>query len=195
MKKIFLLFALLSCVSFSNAFAVVASDPCDTVMEGYARPEVLCTECIGVYDAIIGNRLDMGYTEDMCSELQQLVWWQEFIGRVKEYLIYDVQAASCLQEVVYVFDDLHNSACATNMTGAAFCISKGFCECSPNYYADMPIYDELHNGQGFNCLECPEPGVGAGGVLPITQCYLPAGSGESDTTGTWQYSQNCYYSE
>ena len=43
---------------------------------------------------------------------------------------------------------------------------------------------------GF-CRACPSPGTSAGGLNGITSCYVTGGS---DTTGSYSYTQNCYYS-
>jgi len=47
----------------------------------------------------------------------------------------------------------------------------------------------------LTCNTCPSGGTSsAGNNNAITNCYIRAGTGGSDSTGTWEYAQNCYYS-
>lgn len=44
------------------------------------------------------------------------------------------------------------------------------------------------------CERCPLPGTTAGlGATDVTDCYIAAGSIGRDTTGTYTYSSDCYY--
>ena len=61
-----------------------------------------------------------------------------------------------------------------------------FSACAAGEYKD--------NGQ---CLPCPQQMLGAtsaAGATAITQCYIPTGTGFFDTTGSGQYTADCYYS-
>lgn len=44
------------------------------------------------------------------------------------------------------------------------------------------------------CMPCPEPGTSAAASTVITDCYVPAGTGDTDTTGKWEYTADCHYS-
>lgn len=44
------------------------------------------------------------------------------------------------------------------------------------------------------CTLCPEPGTSAAASTVITDCYVPAGTGGTDTTGKWEYTADCHYS-
>lgn len=44
------------------------------------------------------------------------------------------------------------------------------------------------------CTLCPEPGTSAAASTVITDCYVPAGTGDTDTTGKWEYTADCHYS-
>ena len=76
-----------------------------------------------------------------------------------------------------------------NMTHAA-CTANGttYYACKPGYY--------LASG---NCVRCPSSG-GVYGTTPdnntggITSCYIPSGNSGSDATGSFTYTENCYYS-
>lgn len=63
------------------------------------------------------------------------------------------------------------------------------------YTARKPGYYLSSGG----CLCCPSSG-GIYGTTPdkntgdITSCYLPAGTGNSDTTSKSEYTSNCHYS-
>jgi len=48
-------------------------------------------------------------------------------------------------------------------------------------------------GLNGKCIDCPDNGTSAPESQFINSCYIPAGQGGSDGTGTWQYDQNCYY--
>ncbi|MBQ8293850.1 MAG: hypothetical protein IJX89_00490 [Alphaproteobacteria bacterium] len=60
-------------------------------------------------------------------------------------------------------------------------------QCRAGYYGD-----------GTTCTRCPSSGgvygTSAAGSTAITSCYIPANSSMSDTTGTYTFTSNCYYS-
>ena len=62
--------------------------------------------------------------------------------------------------------------------------TKTYTSCKPGYYLS-----------GGTCQSCPSGGTSAdkntGGV---TACYLPSGTTGSDSTGSYTYTANCYYS-
>ena len=62
--------------------------------------------------------------------------------------------------------------------------TKTYTSCKPGYYLS-----------GGACQSCPSGGTSAdkntGGV---TSCYLPSGTTGSDSTGSYTYTANCYYS-
>ena len=62
--------------------------------------------------------------------------------------------------------------------------TKTYTSCKPGYYLS-----------GVACHSCPSGGTSAdkntGGV---TVCYLPSGTTGSDSTGSYTYTANCYYS-
>jgi len=54
-------------------------------------------------------------------------------------------------------------------------------------------------GTGTSCTRCPSSGgvygtTSGAGATKITECFLPAGTAFSDTTGSGTYTENCYYS-
>ena len=48
-------------------------------------------------------------------------------------------------------------------------------------------------GTGKSCTACPNGGTSPAGSTSITQCYIPAGTAFSDTTGNGTYTGNCNY--
>ena len=64
--------------------------------------------------------------------------------------------------------------------------------CAAGYYG-KPTNDTS------GCTKCPSSGNVAGQSVAgsnsaITSCYIPANTSLSDSTGTYQYTSNCYYS-
>lgn len=71
--------------------------------------------------------------------------------------------------------------------GACEATTKTYTSCKPGYY--------LSSG---TCMRCPSSG-GAYGTSAdrntggITECYLPSGTTGSDSSGSFTYTGNCYY--
>ena len=45
------------------------------------------------------------------------------------------------------------------------------------------------------CTACPDGGTSSAGATSVTQCYIPTTTTFTDSIGTYNYSENCYYSE
>lgn len=43
------------------------------------------------------------------------------------------------------------------------------------------------------CANCPIPGTSVAGATSITDCFIPAGKTVSDETGSYIYTEDCYY--
>lgn len=76
-------------------------------------------------------------------------------------------------------------------TANAACTQTGtiYTSCKPGYYLF-----------GADCIRCPSSGGVYGTTVDkntgdITSCYLQNGTTGSDATGTWQYTQDCYYTK
>lgn len=63
--------------------------------------------------------------------------------------------------------------------------------CAAGYYGNAKG-TSVYNLTG--CNQCPSGGTSAAGATVITGCYLPSGTTGSDSTGTYTYTSNCYYS-
>ncbi|MBO8406838.1 MAG: hypothetical protein IAC77_00030 [Proteobacteria bacterium] len=46
---------------------------------------------------------------------------------------------------------------------------------------------------GVACAVCPSPGQSDGGTDNVTSCHVPAGTGDTDSTGTWEYAYDCHF--
>lgn len=80
--------------------------------------------------------------------------------------------------------------------------------CNVGYYLINNNYIEgiVGGTKDYDCLRCPSLGSVAGTTRDecpvyapepshITRCYIPSGKNISDTAGTYQFTQNCNYSE
>lgn len=88
------------------------------------------------------------------------------------------------KQTTYVNPDPTNTDCSVSFTT---CIPNQ--ECEKGYY--------LLNG---SCERCPSSGGVYGttagtGATNITECYIPAGTTLSDTTGEFTFSTDCYYTK
>lgn len=86
---------------------------------------------------------------------------------------------------------------ATCNTTTCKCSTSREYRCAAGYYGSPPAIQQI--GSLTGCTRCPASGVRFGnsavGSTTITSCYLATGTGISDTTGTFTYTSNCYYTE
>jgi len=64
------------------------------------------------------------------------------------------------------------------------------------YACDMGYYGRSSNGTS-GCAKCPSDGMSMiwrMGGFDITDCFIPANSERSDSTGTYKFTADCYYS-
>ncbi len=89
---------------------------------------------------------------------------------------------------------------AAGNTGYQFKVSRS-CDCntcieSTAYRCASGYYGTSTNGTS-GCSQCPSSGgingMSDAGSTEITSCYLPSGTTGSDSTGSWTYTDNCYY--
>lgn len=74
----------------------------------------------------------------------------------------------------------------------ATCINSN-CEKKLEYRCSAGYYGSSTNGT-TGCTACPNGGTSvAGSNTSITSCYLPTGTKFSDTSGSGEYTENCYY--
>ena len=76
---------------------------------------------------------------------------------------------------------------ATCNTQTCVCTKKVEHRCSAGYYGTVTLVSSSA------CTQCPSPGTSAAGSTSQSDCYIPAGTTGSDSTGTYKYTSNCYY--
>lgn len=129
---------------------------------------------------------------------------------------YNVNAAACTENccdspgtstsepdanhIITITTQTETVTCATSSTGTnlVMCRTTGSCKCEKGYYGS-PAYNLLNGGCTGTCTRCPASGgvygtTASSGATSITECYIPTGTSLSDTTGTYQFTGNCYYS-
>ncbi len=72
-------------------------------------------------------------------------------------------------------------------TATCVCTKRTQYQCAAGYYGTSS------NGTS-GCSRCPSNGSSTAGATAITSCYLPSGTTGSDSTGSYTYTSNCYYS-
>ena len=72
-------------------------------------------------------------------------------------------------------------------TATCVCTKTAQYRCAAGYYGTSS------NGTS-GCSRCPSNGSSTAGATAITSCYLPSGTTGSDSTGSYTYTSNCYYS-
>lgn len=102
------------------------------------------------------------------------------------------------------------AGCACN--SATYLTDTGCKACGNGLAATMPNAVGLHRNttcsmcaagyykDGGACKQCPEYATGKngesmGGTVPINACYIPKGTTSSDSTGSFEYTENCNYSQ
>lgn len=88
-------------------------------------------------------------------------------------------------------DKVESSGCVNNA-----CTFDITARCQKGYYGTAKLSKLETRCSG--CTACPSSGGVAGttsgpGATAITECYIPAGTKSSDSTGSFEYTGNCYY--
>ncbi|MCM1293947.1 MAG: hypothetical protein NC311_00080 [Muribaculaceae bacterium] len=83
--------------------------------------------------------------------------------------------------------------CGTN--GDLFDVSVGKCVENKIGGITITMCEKGYYNNNGTCEPCPGGGTTAvgGSSNAITDCYIPAGTVGSDTTGTYKYTDDCYY--
>ena len=68
-----------------------------------------------------------------------------------------------------------------------------FCVRGQNYRCVAGAYGNPSASNKTACAPCPSPGTSSAGSTSQSDCYIPAGTTGSDSTGTYKYTANCYY--
>ncbi len=91
------------------------------------------------------------------------------------------------------YQQMTNNSCNT---ATCVCSTTTQYRCNAGYYGTAQHFLGRYSG----CTQCPSSGGVAGSSTAgdnatITKCYIPTTASFSDTTGTWSYSEPCYYTE
>lgn len=74
-----------------------------------------------------------------------------------------------------------------------YCATLTRCASSIQFRCAAGYYGSSTTGTS-GCTRCPNSGVSMAGSTEITSCYLPSGTTGTDTSGTYTYTADCYYS-
>lgn len=162
----------------TSAFALLdANCGNKACLEGLLNP-VTC-ECVTGLPTLPDTPLDpdVDITEEECIQLNGASTWQTYsLDSTKKYR----EAHSWI----------------TNK-----CTSRHVAACADNYYGTQ-YASNTESGAiaGVTCTPCPDGGksVGPVGILSapntsITSCYLPANTTYTGPSGTYTYTDECYY--
>jgi len=84
--------------------------------------------------------------------------------------------------------------CFSDCDCSGVCPSNSTCTSATSFTCNKG-----HFKFGSTCAPCPPTGYGVGattastGATSMSECYIPAGTTSSDTTGTFQFTEKCYY--
>lgn len=191
MKKIFL-----TClgVCLTSTVPAIADDFEEGMQKGF-----LCIKCIEAANAFRHLVVNWGirscadisgdsYFTQEYKELQQL--YSESIRYDAEFLGKEAEG----EFVIRYMDKLAQDACS-GVPAAQSCKYYAMCLCETKYYGEPIDEDETNGYSGFLCVKCPSDGTSRPGMIGINACYVPAGTGGTDSAGTWEYVSDCYYGD
>lgn len=91
--------------------------------------------------------------------------------------------------VIKITDQENSVTCATSASGTNLvrCNKTFTFKCEAGYYGKPTAFNKT-------CTKCPSPGTSAEGSTSQSDCYIPAGTTGSDSSGTYKYVSDCHYS-
>ncbi len=116
-----------------------------------------------------------------------------YTNKLETYCVGNVAYARCGSgPTTYKCASGYYGTATSSTSGCTKCPSNATCaggngstfRCNANYYKS-----------GSACEPCPNGGKSSSGSTDITSCYLSAGTSFSDSTGSGEYSGNCYYTK
>lgn len=180
----------------SNAAGIVSCVGTSSCSVGFGNCEIVQPQeptCIlgttlyyGAYGIFSCNRCDTGY------ELVQLT---TSVPNCSNKISFKACRKACDGTCI----DCTTTAWTTGNTGyqkrtyASCNTSTCVCTKTTQYQCAAGYYGTSNNGTS-GCTRCPSSGSSAAGTTAITSCYLPSGTTGSDSTGSYTYTANCYYS-
>lgn len=156
----------------------------------YATPAVTCVECREVSYPTIGNPV---YGE--CQRYSATCCEPCNVGVVDPIDPIVCDPTTCNSKTVTDMgggcDRVASKGCVNNV-----CTFDITARCQKGYYGTAKLNNLQTSCSG--CTACPSSGGVAGttsgpGATAITECYIPAGTKSSDSTGSFEYTGNCYY--
>lgn len=156
----------------------------------YATPAVTCVECREVSYPTIGNLVYgecQSYGAACCAPCN--------VGVVDPIDPIVCDESLCNGETVTDMgggcDKVGSKGCVNNI-----CTITTTARCQKGYYGTAKLNNLQTSCSG--CTACPSSGGIAGttsgpSATAITECYIPAGTKSSDSTGSFEYTGNCYY--
>lgn len=126
------------------------------------------------------------------------------------YELYEgsIKVSGCNNTITFNDCKLSCTGCTNCGTGAWAAGNTGYekrsvgtCNCNTctyttEYRCAAGYYGASTNGTS-GCTRCPSSGgvygTSAAGSTAITSCYIPANSSMTDSTGTYTFTTNCYY--
>lgn len=91
--------------------------------------------------------------------------------------------------VIRIIDQETIVTCATSSSGT----NLVRCRKTTTYKCEAGYYGNPRTSSG-TCTKCPSPGTSAEGSTSQSDCYIPAGTTGSDSSGTYKYVSDCHYS-
>ncbi|MBQ3039318.1 MAG: hypothetical protein IJD41_02030 [Alphaproteobacteria bacterium] len=110
-----------------------------------------------------------------------------------------IQGIACFPGNAECFDGSTTVKMCSEYTFSCVTIDIGPME-SFDGYSDTFACIQGYYKDKMSCNRCPSSGgvygtTKSSGATSITECYIPSGTDFSDSSGTWEYDQNCYYSK
>ena len=104
------------------------------------------------------------------------------------------QTGYCTCNAGYYAKVTYDNNCFSDCDCSGVCPSNSTCTSATSFTCNKGYWKN-----GSVCTSCPPSNYGgygttaSTGATSISECYLPAGTTSSDTTGTFQFTQKCYF--
>ncbi len=182
-------------IKIVGACAVAATvwlSPCIAAQD---TPE--CSACLYLYENLYtafneGNVINESYMRDQsivfCNNYEYSHECMEIADQYSAAIWEQLQNGSDPADVC--FGNTNSGFLQLCTCGAGEQLSGSSCiPCSRGYY---------NGSENSSCTRCPRQDGVYGttvstGSMAVTDCYLPAGTAFSDTTGSGTYAEDCYY--
>lgn len=111
----------------------------------------------------------------------------------KRVVVGETAKCDCAATETYTCASGYYGKATSSTTGCTKCPSNATCSGGTTFSCNKGYYKN-----GSLCSRCPASdgvyGTTSGtGATAITECYIPSGTSFTDSTGKWQYTTNCKY--